>query len=104
MRYIVSGAGSRIGAWGTRGDVDNVKLVYRQVVMSTFMLNDDSCSYPKLYEVPLTSEFGFGDGGFVQLTLDNETARLRFYARDELEYEEWISRRQMDVNLSPSLL
>ncbi|KAI6171051.1 Tartrate-resistant acid phosphatase type 5 [Aphelenchoides bicaudatus] len=62
MHYIVSGCGSRIGAWGLRVGVGNVKLVYW---------------YPTL-SVPIT-ELGVGLGGFVGVSVNSTQATFKFY-------------------------
>ncbi|KAI6198513.1 Tartrate-resistant acid ATPase [Aphelenchoides besseyi] len=80
MRYIVSGAGSRSGSWGRqKGNDGNVQLLYR---------------FPKFLESPITSELGVGEGGFVQLKIEPNAARLRFYARNlQMEHEDLIPSR-----------
>ncbi|KAI6186091.1 Tartrate-resistant acid phosphatase type 5 [Aphelenchoides besseyi] len=81
MRYVVSGAGSRSGSWGgQKGTEGNVQLLYR---------------FPKHRESAITSELGYGNGGFAQLKIEPNGARLRFYARDlRMEHEDLIPSRR----------
>ncbi|KAI6230399.1 Tartrate-resistant acid phosphatase type 5 [Aphelenchoides fujianensis] len=86
MHYLVSGAGSRTGAWGDYKGDDRTKLIYR---------------YPKQPYIPLLrnfvrkrNEFGFGYGGFVHFSVRTDRADLGFYVRDqELEFQESIRPR-----------
>ncbi|KAI6181648.1 Tartrate-resistant acid phosphatase type 5 [Aphelenchoides besseyi] len=74
MRYLISGAASRTGAWGDYKGDKTTNLLYR---------------YPQQAYIPFMqrlvhkhNELGFGQGGFVHVSVRSDHAYLFFYVRD----------------------